>query len=401
MEGVRRAVRDAAGAIVRWAAAFRCAAVVSEREEAIIEATQRALLPRQLPDVPGLVFDVAYRPATDGVGGDFYDAFTLADGTVCIAICDIAGRGFDAAAAMSQVRETIRVAAFSEGGRPDVVLRRANRGLFLNGMDVIVTAMFATIDPQTHAVTYAIAGHPPPLVVSRDGAVRALEGGGVPLGIDEEFQPAARSGQLASGDRLVVYTDGLIRHERDVVAGETVLHAALRELAGDATPGRANALVERLVPRERRDDVAVLSIFVEGAPRSEYDEVFTATGPSAAIARGALRGFLVLDGVRSQHIDDAVTAAGEAIANAIEHAYERIPGTFRLRASTYDDRVVVEVQDDGRWRAPSENTLFDAASGVMRLSERGRGLFLVRALTQHASVERTPAGTRVSFVVSR
>jgi PAS domain S-box-containing protein len=372
-----------------------------EREHEVADALQRALLPGYLPDLPGLTFDAAYRPATLGmlVGGDYYDAFTLGDGTVCVSIGDVSGHGLDAAAAMGKMREAIRVAVFAEGRRPDVVLRRANRALFLGAPGMLVTAIFGVIDARTHEFSYASAGHPPPLVASRRGVVRMLDGGGLPLGVDEEFHPAMRTARLEPGDSLVLYTDGLVENERDLLRGEQSLLATLQAQQYLRAEHPADAIVDELVRGPQRDDIAVLVVGVEGRPRAEFDQLFAAVGPSAAAARRALREFLVLDHIAKARIDDALTAAGEAVANAIEHAYERVPGTFRLRAATYDDHVVVEVEDDGRWRTP--RTPPPSGDAVGRIAERGRGLFIVRALTEHAVVDRTPAGTRVRFVVLR
>ena len=373
-----------------------------EREHEVADALQRALLPGYLPDLPGLTFDAAYRPATLGmlVGGDYYDAFTLADGTVCVSIGDVSGHGLDAAATMGKMREAIRVAAFAEGRRPDVVLRRANRALFLTAPGMLVTAIFGVIDARTHEFSYASAGHPPPLIASRRGVVRMLEGGGLPLGVDDEFHPAMRTAMLEPGDSLVLYTDGLVENERDLLRGEQLLIATLQAQQYLRAEHPADAIVDELVRGAQRDDIAVVVVGVEGRPRAEYDQLFSAVGPSAGAARRALREFLVLDHLPPARIDDALAAAGEAVANAIEHAYERVPGTFRLRVATYDDHVVVEVEDDGRWRTP-RTAPQPSGDAVERIAERGRGLFILRALTEHAVVDRTPAGTRVRFVVLR
>ena len=238
---------------------------MTKREHRVADTLQRALLPGYLPDVAGLTFHAAYRPATTGllVGGDYYDAFTLPGGAVCVSICDVSGHGIEAAAAMGKVREAIRIAASTVVSRPHRAAPR-EPGALSRGSGKVVTAIFGVIDPRAHEFSYASAGHPPALVASHDGNVRVLEGGGLPLGVDEEFTPVVRTATLAAGDTLALYTDGLVENERDLLLGEQRLIGVLRGRTFRCAENPADAIVDEVVSGPQRDDVAVLTVGFEG-----------------------------------------------------------------------------------------------------------------------------------------
>ena len=164
---------------VRRAGEFR---VVTERLEQELDREHRALLgfqnaalPKQLPAVPGMKFDAMYEAAGKDalVGGDWYDAFRLTDGRIVISVGDVMGSGLDAAVTMAAARQAIRGAAqvFPE---PAAVLDAADRALRSEQPDRIVTAFLGIIDPVTGMLSYASAGHPPPLMWYPDGAIGEL-----------------------------------------------------------------------------------------------------------------------------------------------------------------------------------------------------------------------------------
>jgi anti-sigma regulatory factor (Ser/Thr protein kinase) len=119
----------------------------------------------------------------------------------------------------------------------------------------------------------------------------------------------------------------------------------------------------------------------------QIDLAFPAQPESAPQFRSALRAFLEDAGLDRSRVNDVVLAAGEAAGNAIEHAYRGGAGTFRLKASLADDRLVVEIWDAGRWRLDGD-------------PERGRGLGIMRALVDDVAIESTRAGTNVRLSVA-
>lgn len=150
-----------------------------KHERRVAQRFQKAALPRSLPRVPGLTFGAFYRPGMDEaqVGGDWYDALQLADGRVLISIGDVCGSGLDAAVAMASVRQVFRGAA-QINPDPGVLLDAAHRTLRAENQDSLVTAFVAIFDPITSLLTYALAGHPRPLLRFADGTIVELDAGG-------------------------------------------------------------------------------------------------------------------------------------------------------------------------------------------------------------------------------
>jgi serine phosphatase RsbU (regulator of sigma subunit) len=240
------------------------------REHRASAAFQRAALPTRLPDVPGMQFGAIYRAAKAEalVGGDWYDAFRLDDGRIVISVGDVMGNGLFAAVTMGAVRQALRGAA-QIVAEPVAILDAADRALHSEQPEAIVTAFVAVLDPVTLRLTYASAGHPPPLVRDNDGTVTALPGNGLPLGLrsmHSDPPDVARSMKLNDRSLLVLFTDGLIEATRDITAGEALVHAALQRddvwSAENPAAAIADAVLDDVV-----DDVAVLSLRIDAHAR--------------------------------------------------------------------------------------------------------------------------------------
>jgi serine phosphatase RsbU (regulator of sigma subunit) len=203
------------------------------RDHAVAETLQRSLLPETLPAVPGLDLAVRYLPASDGaaVGGDWYDAFPVDAHRVGLVVGDVVGHSITSASVMGQVRTLLRTCMLDVPS-PGEVLRRANLALARLLPEAMATVACVVLDPATGDLTYASAGHPPPLVITAAGT-RYLDGvTGIMLGtgVDEPF-PAGRY-RLPEGSGLLLYTDGLIEdRRRDIGAGMRALAGALRRSA--------------------------------------------------------------------------------------------------------------------------------------------------------------------------
>jgi hypothetical protein len=233
------------------------------RDHAVSLAFQNAALPRVLPTVPGLAFDAMYEAAGEDalVGGDWYDAFALPDGRVVISVGDVGGNGLEAAITMGAVRQTIRGAA-QMYAEPAAVLDAADRALRSEQPDRIVTAFLGIVDPRTLELSYASAGHPPPLLRRADGSLVELAAIDLPIGLRNE-RPSGSDHHmtLSDGALLVLYTDGLTEATRDVFEGERRLRAALarEDVVRSARPAAA---IGRAVAAESSDDVAILTVRV-------------------------------------------------------------------------------------------------------------------------------------------
>jgi PAS domain S-box-containing protein len=235
-------------------------AEVFERERLVARSFQDAALPSRLPEVPGFAFHAIYEAgkAEALVGGDWYDAFTLASGAIVVSIGDVAGSGLQAAVTMASVRQAIRGAAHASAD-PNGMLDAADRALD-DPERRFVTAFVGVIDPATSTIAYQNAGHPPPVLRMPDGTLRELAGGGPPLGFRGVQKPGAHEHALPTGSLLALYTDGLIESTHDVIEGERRLHAALFDSALGEVENPAKMLHDRILVDGSRDDVAILTI---------------------------------------------------------------------------------------------------------------------------------------------
>lgn len=357
------------------------------RESRVADTLQRASLPSELPQLPGLRINATYLPgATESeIGGDWYDAFLLPDGKVGFTIGDVAGKGLRAAVSMGVVRQALRYAAL-DGLSPSAALRRVNRHLCLEGTGM-VTAVTAVLDLANDHLVYAGAGHPAALVCSRSGDVDRISTAGMPLGLFSQAAYTEVERQLETGDLLVLYTDGLIENERDLARGERDLDEALSVESRATSPNPALSILHRMISGTPKDDVAILTIGLARWPVDRLDIEAPAVPASARMLRQSLRRLAAGVGLDEQRSFGLLVAAGEAISNVIEHAYGLREGLIRLTGKRVDDRLVVEIRDDGNWRAP-------------RSEGRGRGLALMRSIADEADITANGSGTTVTLVMS-
>ena len=243
-----------------------------QRTEAA-DALRASLLPPVLKPVPGVEIASAHLAPTRGreVGGDFYDVYPTPGGWG-IAIGDVCGKGEDGAAATAAARHAIRVLAHSDAD-PAHVLRGANDIMLaeeFGGRFVTATAAHLSWHGDALRIVLGGAGHPGPVLVSPDGRALLLPGGGVPLGIFADPEPAARELMLSAGDILFFYTDGLTDARSPQGAYlEDGLSDGLAQLAG----GRAadvvadmRTLVLEFCDGVLLDDVTMLALRVGSPP---------------------------------------------------------------------------------------------------------------------------------------
>ena len=197
-----------------------------EHQDALM--IQRALLPAALPSTA--CFDIvgAWRPA-QGFGGDCYDAVVFAPDRVGLTIADVAGKGLPAALIMSSLQAAFRAFAV-ESGAPAAICASVNRLLCAQ----MIAGRFATccylrLDTSRGTLAYTNAGHNAPLLVHAGGAIERLDIGGIVMGVFADAEYREGSASVASGDRLVLYTDGITeaRNDDGEEYGEARLEAAL------------------------------------------------------------------------------------------------------------------------------------------------------------------------------
>jgi PAS domain S-box-containing protein len=242
-----------------------------EREHTTAETLQRSLLPDQLPSVPGLVLRAMYRPVAKNmeIGGDWYDAFRLADQRLAVAVGDVMGKGLTAAAGMGRVRNALRALALTDP-RPAAVLGGLDR-LFsaTEEEEQVTTVAYLVIDPETGAGVLGNAGHLPALVLEAGCAPRFDQvEAGTPLGWASPRKQHAFN--LRPGSTAVFYSDGLVENRnRGLDAGLEEL-AAVAARADEELLARPERFLEYLVERmlaghEQDDDVTVFVMHVPAA----------------------------------------------------------------------------------------------------------------------------------------
>ncbi|HEV8020079.1 MAG TPA: SpoIIE family protein phosphatase [Candidatus Lustribacter sp.] len=374
---------------VRIAVAIDSAQIYA-REHHVADTLQRALLPEKLPAHDFVRFDAAYIPATEEaiVGGDWYDAFTLPDGRIALSIGDVAGHGLPAAIVMGEVRQAFRAAALNPTS-PSVVLERANTIVNLRQNPIMVTAIFGIIDPATATITYAAAGHPAPVMALPCMLVERLPSGGIPLGIADSIDATDWSFTIPPGAYLALYTDGLIEHSKDVLEGEEQLVEAMRAEISDLCDAPALSLMRRVFgERKNSDDAAALFVATSDEPKPDFRFDFSAIPMAVPIVRRTLMRFVTRIGLDEDRAYALITAVGEAMANAVEHAYPERPGIVRLRVANTGSALHATIEDDGRWKQ------------AQKRDERGRGLPLMRALMDGVEIRTNQSHTTISLTLA-
>ncbi|HEX3387986.1 MAG TPA: SpoIIE family protein phosphatase [Streptosporangiaceae bacterium] len=243
------------------------------RHTEIADALQSSLLPRDLPQIPGVEIAAAYVAATEGleVGGDFYDVYRTPGGWG-VAIGDVCGKGEEAAAVTAAARHAIRVLAHWTSD-PAEVLAKANEVMLAEEFgDRFVTAKNAHLrwqDGRLHVVLGS-AGHPGPVLVRPDGRTTIMGPGGLPLGLFPTAQAGREEVDLEPGDVLFFFTDGVTEaRSPELTYFEDRLTDELAGLAGqpprDIVAGLQTLVVE-FCRNELRDDMTMLVLRVAEPP---------------------------------------------------------------------------------------------------------------------------------------
>jgi serine phosphatase RsbU (regulator of sigma subunit)/anti-sigma regulatory factor (Ser/Thr protein kinase) len=351
----------------------------------IAETLQRSLLPRRLPQVPGLRMAARYLPAADesAVGGDWYDVIDLGNQRIGFVIGDVAGHGMAAATFMGQLRSAVRAYAFDTEHPGEVITKLAQ---FSDRMHTrMATVIYATLNLNTWEVRFARAGHPYPLLLRHDGRSEFLsDRGGPPLGTVGSHVYEEHALRLAPGETLLLYTDGLIeRRGQRLAEGEgALIDVALS--APDEPELKCQAITSQLTQDITiADDIAVLVVQTVGL--HELLEVEIPAEPrQLATARHLIRRWVEANDGTDDDCAAFAIAVSEACANAIEHAYGPGDATIELRASLDDGEATVRIRDHGEWREP-------------RGGNRGRGIPIMREFMDDVSIERDGRGTSVDL----
>jgi len=245
------------------------ARLLAERQS--VARTLQASMLSPLPTVEGVQITSIYEPAarTEDVGGDWYDAIELENGSLALMIGDVTGHDLAAAALMGQLRSMLRSFAWEHDEPPSYILAlldRANSGVRLEATGTAITACLDPADEPggSRRFTWSSAGHPPPVVLRADGTVELLRArNDLMLGVYPTVARTDHETVLHQGDTLVLYTDGLVERRGEMLLdGIERLCRVLGSLAPLPFVDLPHALVQGLVADAVTDDTAVLVVRV-------------------------------------------------------------------------------------------------------------------------------------------
>jgi anti-sigma regulatory factor (Ser/Thr protein kinase) len=284
---------------------------------------------------------------------------------------------------MGQLRMALRAYALEEES-PAEVVRRVHILVRRLVLPEIVTLLYLVYDPETGAVRFANAGHPPPLVVSGADAASYLEGRvGPPLGaVPYSSEYADSEGELGSGSTLFLFTDGLIEKRGvSIQDGLTRLRAAAAKADGELD-SLCDRLVDSMIGGQTSDDVALLAL--RPVPLSGDSLKISVPAEPYVLPplRQTLRRWLREVDALPQEANDITVACGEACTNVIQHAYGAREGLLDVDLVLRGRTVDVTVRDRGSWR-PTPGR------------DGGRGLDIMHGFMDTVDVDRGESGTTV------
>jgi PAS domain S-box-containing protein len=346
---------------------------------------QRSMLaPTELP----AGFAVRYEPAVSPleIGGDWYDVLPVGDDRIGIIVGDCVGRGLSAAAVMGQLRSSAR-ALLLTGASPAMLLEQLDSVAAFIPDAFCTTVFVAVLDTQSATLTYSSAGHVPAVVAAPQTQPHLLtDAGSVPLAVQRDEPRPQAAAALAAGSTLLLYTDGLVeRRDEPIDAGIARVADIMAQTIDLPVDTVADLMLDKLAPTlGYDDDVAIvlyrhpgcaLVIEIEAIPARLTD------------VRHRLADWLRSTGVPESLAADIVLVVNEACSNSAEHAYRgQQPGTMRVVAAVDDRHIHIQIADSGSWKTPPADP-----------GTRGRGLLLMRTLSEQVDLDGTEHGTTVGM----
>ncbi|MDD6790614.1 MAG: SpoIIE family protein phosphatase [Thermobifida fusca] len=458
--------RDLVGTIASRVAVAIDNARLFEEERDTALAFQNSLLPREFPEFDGLSIAHDYIPAKPleahgqgiqtQVGGDFYDVIPLSAGRVGIVIGDVEGKGPHAAAVMGQLRAALR--AFAQADRePAEILRELDEWVRQLGRPdgegntwvPSVSCLYMAYDAWSRELTYANAGHQPPLLIcggkvdDLDMAIRDKLLGVKPKGVPGDS--VYRQGELTlpPGATLLLYTDGLVARRSydgtvDMEAGLEQLRSRVREVA-DKDVHQILEVAKRAVPGVADDDTALLVVRSHPEELALKQEWFPAEAPTVAEARHLAVDTFKEWGMDRDQAELACLLVSEIVTNVVIHATphpvtreftddgvkdsdEQLPlDGFDEFDEDWSDLLEEAAEQDEepvptsrefllRLRRGASSVWVEVFDHDLRLprirtagaeDEGGRGLYLVDQLAERWGSRPTPDGKAVWFQIPR
>ncbi|WP_148616391.1 ATP-binding SpoIIE family protein phosphatase [Nocardioides rubriscoriae] len=346
-------------------------------------ALHDVVLPVSVPVLPGLDLAAHFSvPAEPGEAtGAWFDVVRLRSGRVALSLGQVPGSGLAVVAAAGSVSAVLRAGLLCH---EDVVEALRLATLYAEHSPGVAgtTAVVAVVDPATHELTYATAGHPGPLVAPAGAPARALD----PTALDRlgsGAEPVAVRHRLHDGDVLLLSSQ--VEAVDTAQAGEGDLALLDRTRVPGDVSATCTAYAAALGEHQARGAVAVVAAEVSSTVHDALDLDLVVDDSTSRAARGALGDWLEALGATPTDVLSLIHASAELVANAAEHAYAGgTPGTVGLHASqSTDGEITVEVTDTGRWSA-----------AVVSDVSRGRGLAMAAGLVDDLLVTHDDQGTR-------
>ena len=367
-----------------------------EQTRTVALTLQHAILaPTELPHG----FAARYTPAVPPleVGGDWYDVVPLPGQRTGVVVGDCVGRGLPAAAIMGQLRSASQAVLLRAPGPAEALTDLDTFASRIPGAEC-TTVFCAIIDPEAGTVTYSCAGHPPPILVTARGEYRLLDQArSLPLGmLYTDWRRSDATATLPPGATLMLYTDGLVeRRNQPLDSGIGAAAVTVAEYARDHPDHIADHVMSAMTPAAGYDDdVAVLLYRHPPAPLTAQ---VPADDPSSlALLRATLRQWLAAAAIGGPEATDIMIAAGEAAANAVEHATAGRPADattvqITLTARATHTLVQLTITDTGNWRSPPADRE-PPAPGT-----RGHGIIFMHALMDDVTIDPSARGTTVTL----
>lgn len=344
---------------------------------------QRSMLaPTELP----AGFAVRYEPAVSPleIGGDWYDVLPVGDDCIGIIVGDCVGRGLSAAAVMGQLRSSARALLLTGASPAKLIEQLDSVAAFIP--DAFCTTVFvAILDTRSETLTYSSAGHVPAVLAAPDSRPQLLtDARSVPLAVHRDEPRPQAAAALTGGSTLLLYTDGLVeRRDEPIDTGMERVAEVMARTMEAPVDAVADALLEELAPAAGYDDDVAIVLYRHRC--HSLDLEIEAIPARLTDVRQHLTAWLHGVDAPKSLTADIVLVVNEACSNSAEHAYRGVePGSMRVRAALDGRHIQIQIADAGSWKTPPANP-----------GTRGRGLLLMRTLSEEVDLDGTAQGTTV------
>jgi anti-sigma regulatory factor (Ser/Thr protein kinase) len=310
----------------------------------------------------------------------------VGDDRIGIIVGDCVGRGLAAAAVMGQLRSSAR-ALLLTGESPATLLEHLDSVAAFIPDAFCTTVFVAILDARSETLSYSSAGHVPAVLTNGEAQPQLLtDARSVPLAVHRDEPRPQATATLTSGSTLLLYTDGLVeRRGEPIDAGIARVADVMTQTTELPVDTVADTMLDRLAPALGYDDDVAIVLYRHPGPALVIE--IEAIPARLTDVRHQLTAWLHGAGVPEMQAADIVLVVNEACSNSAEHAYRgQDPGPMRVEGAVDDQHIHIRVADSGSWKTPPADP-----------GTRGRGLLLMRTLSEEVDLEGTAHGTTVGM----